>query len=43
VAKRIAVGCKKEYPNIEKVIIKVTKLSPPINGLVENVSVIYEL
>jgi dihydroneopterin aldolase len=43
VAKRIAVGCKKEYPKIEKIIVKVTKLSPPINGLVENVSVIYEL
>lgn len=43
VAKKIAVSCKQSYPLSEKIIVKVTKLSPPINGLVENVSVIYEV
>lgn len=43
VAKKISVSIKSYYPQIEKIIIKVTKLSPPINGLVENVAVIYEM
>lgn len=43
VAKKIAIKIKSQYPSIEKIKIKVTKLSPPINGLVENVAVIYEI
>ncbi len=43
VAKKIALNCKRHYPLSEKIIVKVIKLSPPINGLVENVSVIYEI
>ncbi|GAB4447166.1 MAG: dihydroneopterin aldolase [Bacteroidia bacterium] len=43
VAKKIARSIKLQYPQIEKIIIKISKLSPPINGLVENVAVIYEL
>lgn len=43
VAKKIACAIKAHYNQIEKVQIKITKLSPPINGLVENVSVTYEL
>ncbi len=43
VAKKIALHCKTVYPLSEKILVKVTKLSPPINGLVENVSVIYEI
>lgn len=43
VAKRIAHHCKQQYPDIEKIFVKVTKLSPPINGLVDHVSVTYEM
>lgn len=43
VAKRIAQVCKAHYPLSEKIQVKVSKLSPPIHGLVECVSVVYEL
>ncbi|RME15616.1 MAG: dihydroneopterin aldolase [Bacteroidetes bacterium] len=42
VAYKIANIIKQQYSQIEKVRVKVTKLSPPINGFVENVAVIYE-
>lgn len=43
VAKKIATHCKQAYPLADKIIVKVIKLSPPINGIVENVSVTYEI
>ncbi|GIV27337.1 MAG: 7,8-dihydroneopterin aldolase [Bacteroidia bacterium] len=43
VAKKIAIVCKQKYPDIQKIFVKVYKLSPPINGLVEHVAVSYEL
>lgn len=43
VAKKMAVSIKSNFNAIEKIKVRVTKLSPPINGLVDNVSVIYEL
>jgi dihydroneopterin aldolase len=43
VAKKIAIKCKEHYPSIEKIEVKVKKLSPPINGLVDYVAVKYVL
>jgi len=39
-ADRIATSLKKEISKIEKVEVKLTKLSPPVNGPVGSVSVI---
>ncbi len=43
VAKKICLECKSKFPDTEKIYVKVLKLSPPINGLVEYVAVNYEL
>ena len=40
VAKRIYDRLRGEFPQVEKAEIKVTKLDPPINGIVESASVI---
>lgn len=43
VAKKIALNIKSYYPETEKIQVRVTKISPPINGLIDSVSVVYEL
>lgn len=40
VANRIHVALLKKYPQIQKAEVKVTKLAPPINGIVESTSVV---
>jgi dihydroneopterin aldolase len=39
VGQRIVARLKKELPSIEKVKLTVTKISPPINGDVDNVAI----
>lgn len=41
VAKRIVVELRKDYPTVEKFEVKVTKINPPMNGDVREVS--YEI
>ena len=40
VAKRIYIHLRKKFPQIKSAEVKVTKLDPPINGIVESASVI---
>ncbi len=40
VGQRIINGLKKEFVNIKRLEVKVTKLNPPMNGNVEKVSII---
>jgi dihydroneopterin aldolase len=40
VAKKISDALKKQFPELQKIEVKVTKLNPPINGQVEKVSVV---
>lgn len=40
-AKRITNALKKKFPSIRKVEVKVTKLNPPIQGVIESVSVVF--
>ena len=40
VAKRIHSALLKKYPQIKKAEVTVTKLAPPINGIVESTSVV---
>ena len=42
VVKRIVNRIKNELKGVEKVRVKLTKVSPPINGNVDNVAVIWE-
>ncbi|TNF48253.1 MAG: dihydroneopterin aldolase [Bacteroidetes bacterium] len=42
VGHRIIQRLKSSFPTIESVRVKVTKISPPINGNVENVAIIIE-
>lgn len=39
-AERIANALKKEIPKIDKVTVRLTKIAPPVNGEVGNVSVV---
>lgn len=39
VARRIGTGLRKHYPKVSSFIVRVTKINPPMNGAVENVSV----
>lgn len=39
---RIIEILKKEFPQCEKIRVKVVKLSPPINGNVDNVAIVIE-
>lgn len=39
---RIMEMLKKEFPQCEKIRVKVIKLAPPINGNVDNVSIVIE-
>lgn len=40
-ARRIAESLKSEIANVEKVRVKLTKINPPVNGTIDNVSVVY--
>ena len=42
VGQRILRRMKRECPNISKLMVKVTKVCPPINGDVDNVAIIIE-
>lgn len=42
VGQRIIDRLKSQIPSIEKIKLKVTKISPPINGDVQNVAIIIE-
>lgn len=42
VADRVATSVLQEYPSIEKVIVKVTKLNPPLGGKMRGVSLTIE-
>jgi 7,8-dihydroneopterin aldolase/epimerase/oxygenase len=39
-AQRIASSLKREVPRIDKVEVKLTKISPPVNGILGSVSVV---
>ena len=40
VAKRIHIHLRNKFPQVTKAEVKVTKLDPPINGIVESASVV---
>ena len=40
VAKRILDGLRKDYPDVERFDVKVTKINPPMNADVESVAVV---
>ncbi len=42
VGQRIFIRIKKEVENVNKLRVKIIKISPPINGNVENVAIIIE-
>ncbi len=42
VAKRIFTHIEEEFPNINKIEVKISKLTPPIDGDVEAVSVLWK-
>lgn len=39
VARRIGTGLRAHYPKVNSFLVRVTKINPPMNGAVENVSV----
>ena len=42
VAQRILLSLRKAYPVVQTFTVKVTKINPPMNGVVDNVAVIVE-
>lgn len=43
VASRIGIGVKKNFPQIERLMVKISKTNPPLGGKLENVSVQLEM
>lgn len=42
VAQRIVVALRKSYPAVKTFTVKVTKINPPMNGVVDSVAVVIE-